>query len=91
MLAMVGNCCEFCGAQDGPLHVHHLTYENLGNESADELFVLCASCHADSHEHPKIGAAVDAFAKARLLGEPWPERDLAPWEMGRLLAVTGAS
>jgi len=32
---------------DGPLDVHHSTYARLGDESADDLVVLCRACHRD--------------------------------------------
>jgi|GEM_PF-4606278 len=41
--------CQLCNAK-GHLHVHHRTYENLGNESTDDLIVLCNNCHAKHHD-----------------------------------------
>lgn len=49
----VGSICEECLmprwlaeiAYDQDLHVHHLTYANLGNEQPEDLRVLCARCH----------------------------------------------
>lgn len=32
-------------AYDQDLHVHHLTYERLGNERPEDLRVVCARCH----------------------------------------------
>jgi hypothetical protein len=43
--------CEQCGSRREPLHVHHLTYERLGDEHDDDLLVLCARCHLDIHDH----------------------------------------
>ena len=40
--------CWECGSKDR-LHVHHLTYENIGGELPEDLMVLCASCHAKIH------------------------------------------
>ena len=45
--------CEMCGvprwlasiAYDQDLHLHHLTYANLGKEDRNDLQVLCARCH----------------------------------------------
>lgn len=31
------------------LHVHHLTYERLGNENDDDLIILCSICHQEVH------------------------------------------
>jgi 5-methylcytosine-specific restriction endonuclease McrA len=43
-----GYKCEACGGTN-KLHVHHKTYENFGNESIDELELLCSSCHRKRH------------------------------------------
>ncbi len=40
--------CEKCGRR-GPLHVHHLTYANLGAERPEDLQVLCEQCHRWEH------------------------------------------
>ena len=39
-----GNRCVECDDSCN-LHIHHLTYENEGNEKLDELITLCGSCH----------------------------------------------
>lgn len=36
--------CAICSSRDN-LHVHHLTYENVGNEKDEELITLCKGCH----------------------------------------------
>lgn len=44
--------CENCGATR-QLAVHHKTYERLGNESLEDLSLLCRKCHAIVHgRHP---------------------------------------
>ena len=48
-----GPTCERCGfprwlsqiAYSQDLHVHHLSYENLGAEPEEDLSVLCVRCH----------------------------------------------
>lgn len=42
--------CEMCNkvVLKG-FHVHHYTYENLGNELDRDLGFLCADCHAKAH------------------------------------------
>ena len=35
---------------EGPLDVHHRSYQHLGNEMADELEVLCRPCHRAEHQ-----------------------------------------
>jgi hypothetical protein len=44
--------CEKCGEKHG-LSVHHKTYDRLGNERADDLIVLCGSCHWVADEYRK--------------------------------------
>jgi hypothetical protein len=47
-----GYRCQLCNAsyRERTLHVHHRTYENLGNETTDDLTVLCGNCHRDFHK-----------------------------------------
>ena len=40
--------CQRCGATSF-LHVHHLHYETIGQESIEDVTVLCRVCHADEH------------------------------------------
>lgn len=40
--------CQSCGSRDR-LQAHHRTYERVGEESADDLIVLCAICHEKVH------------------------------------------
>ena len=37
--------CLICGTAEGPLEVHHLTYDRLYYESAGDLITLCPDCH----------------------------------------------
>jgi hypothetical protein len=48
-----GYRCQVCNGQ-GPLHVHHRTYERLGHEHPTDLLVLCAACHELFHTHGKL-------------------------------------
>lgn len=45
VLSRDGWKCRTCGT-DEPLHAHHVTYERFGEEHAEDLITLCASCHA---------------------------------------------
>ena len=36
--------CEVCGSRDY-LESHHLTYKNIGEETGEDIEVLCNSCH----------------------------------------------
>ena len=47
-IAEGGGKCMICGNTDN-LHVHHITYEHLGNEAIYELACLCHECHQDVH------------------------------------------
>lgn len=40
--------CQVCNS-DEQLHVHHRTYDRLGNERENDLTVLCRDCHALFH------------------------------------------
>ena len=44
-----------CGCLMEPaIHVHHLTYRNLGSELAYELVSLCVRCHEKSHDFESV-------------------------------------
>ena len=40
--------CEMCGEQS--TCVHHMNYDNLGDETEDDVMCLCKGCHAEMHE-----------------------------------------
>jgi 5-methylcytosine-specific restriction endonuclease McrA len=40
--------CGACGCERAT-HVHHLTYEHVGQERLWELIAVCAECHDDIH------------------------------------------
>jgi 5-methylcytosine-specific restriction endonuclease McrA len=43
-----GDACEKCrGTKE--LHVHHLTYERLGDELPSDVQLLCRACHEKVH------------------------------------------
>ncbi len=49
------NCCERCPEEkrqgDVELHVHHLTYERLGEELIEDVEIICRACHEKEHGH----------------------------------------
>lgn len=47
--------CQACSGNDTKLHVHHNSYENLGEERDSDLIVLCENCHALFHGKHKSG------------------------------------
>lgn len=46
-LTAAGGACERCG--DPAEHIHHLTYQNLGDEPQEDLEALCRPCHWQEH------------------------------------------
>ena len=42
--------CRACGAGER-LHLHHVTYERMGNEYDDDLMPLCEPCHVAVHKY----------------------------------------
>jgi 5-methylcytosine-specific restriction endonuclease McrA len=48
-LARAGYRCQMGASHDGPLDVHHNTYQNYGDERLEDLVVLCRSCHQTFH------------------------------------------
>ena len=50
--------CPRCGRRYVQAwHVHHRNYKNVGNESRDDLLILCADCHEAVH-------AIEGITKA---------------------------
>lgn len=41
--------CHVCFIGEENLNIHHLTYENIGNEGYFDLVVLCKDCHNKIH------------------------------------------
>lgn len=48
--------CQLCNSPQPPLEAHHRTYERLGAEAPEDLFVLCKSCHQWHHRQPNAPA-----------------------------------
>lgn len=48
IISCKGKKCEYCGSKNN-LCVHHLHYENVGNESSKDVLVLCYDCHQKIH------------------------------------------
>lgn len=44
--------CQECGGAG--VHVHHLTYERMGDELLSDLVLLCRDCHEDIHPHMAV-------------------------------------
>jgi hypothetical protein len=49
------NSCEKCGerpqavTRETALHIHHLTYERLGEERLEDVTIICRPCHDREH------------------------------------------
>lgn len=78
-----GNRCQLCHASGytRQLHVHHNTYERLGNELKDDLILLCAKCHELYHKHSDETGARDRLSREDFLtvlrfnGITWANKD----------------
>ena len=46
---LYGYRCDQCGSAKN-LHIHHITYENLGEEQISDLVPLCEECHKKLHD-----------------------------------------
>lgn len=44
-----GHRCDHCGSPKN-LHIHHITYEHLGEEEISDLVPLCEDCHKRLHD-----------------------------------------
>lgn len=49
ILARARYKCQLCSSKDS-LHIHHNSYDNLGQEQWSDLIVLCENCHAKHHD-----------------------------------------
>lgn len=60
--------CQVCFS-DGPLDVHHRTYERRGCEKLSDLTVLCRFCHDLFHRHARFGPR-GGFSVRHKVGSP---------------------
>jgi len=51
-----GGLCQGC-LERPAVHVHHTTYEHLGDELLFELISLCVECHEKIHPHMRANSA----------------------------------
>ena len=58
VLTIQNNQCKLCGSSYD-LHLHHLTYERLGDEKMSDLAVLCSQCHQLQHDHYGMDRTTD--------------------------------
>lgn len=70
--SVFGKACSACGIEDGQIaiangnesdgiwiryHLHHLTYERIGEEQDEDLMLVCSPCHNAIH-YPDSHAAL---------------------------------
>lgn len=58
-----GQRCEACGSTRA-LHVHHRSYQRVGEEGIEDLRILCHACHQLAHDtrtqrHAPLTTATD--------------------------------
>jgi len=59
MFKMRGKKCERCGSTAHGIEVYHLNYDRFGKERAQDLLILCHSCHEEEDAKRKRAVAVD--------------------------------
>jgi len=47
------HCCQVCARDKERLEMHHVSYDNLFNETVDDLVTLCHGCHRQIHKIQK--------------------------------------
>lgn len=70
-------CCWVCGKKKY-LHVHHITYENIGRELLCDLLELCSDCHNRLHLSIKTQGWPLLRAHVLLLEQKEKEQKLPP-------------
>lgn len=68
-----GYRCQRCGSYAQPLHVHHLTYEFLGDEPLEDLEALCGPCHGIADAQREYEEGLWTFATKKY-GKGWSMR-----------------
>jgi len=43
--------CELCSQPSEEYHIHHMSYERIGNEQYSDLIKLCDKCHKYVHKN----------------------------------------
>lgn len=52
IIEVLGDRCSVCGSRKN-LHVHHKTYDSVGNEGQEDVEVLCSECHKKEGKHDR--------------------------------------
>ena len=53
--------CEICGER--AVQVHHICYENFGDEGDEELQALCYRCHCDEEDEKGNDMSGDSYGE----------------------------
>ena len=78
--------CSACGGKE-KIHLHHKTYERMGEELDEDLAPLCEFCHSTLHRwHNEVGGSlllisekfIEHFRNARKAPAPQPTSDFVP-------------
>lgn len=43
--------CSMCSVEAPIIHIHHITYKNIGNERLLDLIAVCGECHTNLHKN----------------------------------------
>lgn len=67
IIAERSGVCQKCKIKipEGKMHVHHLTYERIGDELATDLMLLCEDCHNAIHRRGKKKASPKSGGKTK--------------------------
>lgn len=80
VLQRAGYRCEHCGSA-GPLEIHHVRYDNLGDEGIDDLIALCRPCHRRAEEPRNRPLRVrEQFGQGRLF-DRWDDQPSIAWKI----------
>jgi hypothetical protein len=60
-----GRRCQVCNSPDR-LNCHHRTYERIGRELPEDLFVLCEVCHGIFHRNGRLTRPPDSRISSRV-------------------------
>ena len=71
--------CYLCGATD-ILHLHHVTYERIGNENLTDLVYLCENCHSFIHQDGLEAQDLRAWVNPVLRPAQGINEKYASWE-----------
>tara|TARA_R110000822_G_scaffold98088_1_gene222050 strand:+ start:254 stop:619 length:366 start_codon:yes stop_codon:yes gene_type:complete len=79
MIQNTGGGCEKCFLITTKLEIHHKHYNTLGNESDQDLEVLCEACHRTADRlreynvrEKRYSSQVDGWA-IKVYGEDWEQ------------------